>query len=94
LDRQRIDKWLWNARIVRTRADAAELVQQGHVRVDGERVRAPGRAVKAGNVLTVSLDRAVRVLRVKDFRERRGAAGDAAMLYEAVNAGPPAAAPD
>jgi ribosome-associated heat shock protein Hsp15 len=37
-ERQRIDKWLWHARIVRTRSDAARLVGAGHTRVNGQRV--------------------------------------------------------
>jgi len=39
--RQRIDKWLWHARLARTRSVAAALASAGHVRVNGARVRAP-----------------------------------------------------
>jgi len=63
-DRQRIDRWLWNARIVRTRSAAASLAIVGHVRVNGVRVAAPGRDVKCGDVVTVALDGGVRVLKV------------------------------
>jgi ribosome-associated heat shock protein Hsp15 len=82
--RQRIDKWLWHARVVRTRAAAADLVRAGHVRLNGERVTAAGHAVKAGDVVTVALDRRVRLLRVISFAERRGSAADAQALYEEV----------
>jgi len=82
--RQRIDKWLWHARVVRTRSAAAALVAAGHVRIDGERVRAPGHAVRPGQVVTVALDRHVRLLRVIAFAARRGDAAAAAALYEAV----------
>ena len=37
LDRQRVDKWLWHARVVRTRAGAAALTASGHVRINGQR---------------------------------------------------------
>jgi ribosome-associated heat shock protein Hsp15 len=84
LERQRIDKWLWHARVVRTRAAAAALADSGHVRLNGERVRAASRAVRRGDVLTIALDRAVRVMRIADFSERRGSAGEAATLYEAI----------
>jgi ribosome-associated heat shock protein Hsp15 len=84
LDRQRIDKWLWHARVVRTRADAAALVAAGHVRVNGRRVDGPGRAVRPGDVLTVALDRTVRVLKVVAFAERRGSAADARVLSETL----------
>lgn len=60
---------------------AAALADKGCVRVNGERVGAASRAVKAGDVVTVALDR-VRVLRVLAFSERRGSARDASILFE------------
>jgi ribosome-associated heat shock protein Hsp15 len=80
LDRQRIDKWLWHARVVRTRQAAAALVASGHVRVNSQRIDAPSRAVRPGDVVTVALDRAVRVLKVLGFAERRGSADAARAL--------------
>jgi ribosome-associated heat shock protein Hsp15 len=80
LDRQRIDKWLWHARVVRTRQAAASLAASGHVRVNGQRIDAPSRAVRPGDVVTVALDRAVRVLKVLGFAARRGSADDARAL--------------
>jgi ribosome-associated heat shock protein Hsp15 len=82
LERQRLDKWLWHARVVRARAGAAALVEAGHVRINGAREKSPGHAVKAGDVVTVSLDRVVRVLKVVGFSERRGDAAAAIPLYE------------
>ena len=81
-DRQRIDKWLWHARVVRTRTSAAALVDAGQVRLNGERVSATSRAVKAGDVITVALDRTVRIMKVTGFAERRGDADAARVLYE------------
>lgn len=82
MDRQRIDKWLWHARLVRTRVEAAALVAKGHVRLNGVRVLAPGRSLKAGDVLTVALDARVHVLKVTAFAERRGDAQSAHALYD------------
>jgi ribosome-associated heat shock protein Hsp15 len=81
-DRQRIDRWLWHARLVRTRDAAAALASAGYVRVNGARIDAPSRMVRAGDVVTVALERRVRVLKVKAFRERRGPAGSIEALYE------------
>jgi ribosome-associated heat shock protein Hsp15 len=81
LERQRLDKWLWHARVVKARSSAALLVETGHVRVNGVRETAPGRAVKLGDVLTVGLDRTVRLLKVVAFAERRGDASSARVLY-------------
>ena len=85
MDRQRIDKWLWHARVVRTRSDAAALAAAGHVRINGRRIDEPSRPVRPGDVVTVALDRTVRVLRVVAFAERRGSAADARALCEALD---------
>ena len=91
MDRQRIDKWLWHARVVRTRAAAAALAAGGHVRVNGQRIDAPSRAVRPGDVVTVALDRTVRVLEVVGFAERRGSPADARAVYADIElAGAPA----
>jgi ribosome-associated heat shock protein Hsp15 len=88
LDRQRIDKWLWHARVVRTRSQAAGLAAAGHVRINGQRVNAPSRAVRPGDVVTVALDRVVRVLKVVGFAERRGSADAARALCETLEPPP------
>jgi ribosome-associated heat shock protein Hsp15 len=81
VERQRLDKWLWHARLVKARTSAARLVEAGHVRINGVRETAPGHAIKLGDVVTVGLDRSVRVLKVVGFAERRGDAASARMLY-------------
>jgi ribosome-associated heat shock protein Hsp15 len=82
LERQRLDKWLWHARVVKARTSAAALVEAGHVRINGVREKAPGHTVKVGDVLTIGLDRSVRILKVAGFAERRGGASAARTLYE------------
>jgi ribosome-associated heat shock protein Hsp15 len=81
-DRQRIDRWLWHARLVRTRDAAAALAGAGYVRINGARIDAPGRMVRTGDVITVALDRGVRVIKVTGFVERRGPGGSGVHLYE------------
>jgi ribosome-associated heat shock protein Hsp15 len=81
VERQRLDKWLWHARLVKARTSAARLVEAGHVRINGVRETAPGHAIKVGDVVTVGLDRSVRVLKVVGFAERRGDAASARVLY-------------
>ena len=82
MERQRLDKWLWHARVVKARTSAAALIEAGHVRINGTREKSPGHAVKLGDVLTVGLDNSVRVLKVAGFSERRGDATAARVLYE------------
>jgi ribosome-associated heat shock protein Hsp15 len=81
-DGQRIDRWLWHARVVRTRPVAAALAESGRVRVNGQRINAPARTVRTGDVLTIALRDSVKILRVTGFAERRGSASDASPLYE------------
>jgi len=84
-DRQRIDKWLWHARVVPTRPAAAGLATSGRVRINGQRIDGAGRAVRSGDVVTVALDGCVRVLKVAGFVERRGSAEVARGLYEELD---------
>ncbi len=88
MDRQRIDKWLWHARVVRTRSAAAQLAVAGHVRVNGQRIDAASRVVRLGDVVTVALDRHVRVLKVSGFADRRGSAAAAHGLCEDLQPAP------
>ena len=87
MERQRLDKWLWHARVVKARTSAAALVEAGHVRINGVREKAPGHSVKVGDVLTIGLDRTVRVLRIVGFAERRGDAPSARALYDDLQGG-------
>ena len=82
MERQRLDKWLWHARVVKARSSAAALVEAGPVRINGVRDKAPGHGVKVGDVLTIGLDRSVRILKVVGFAERRGDAAAARVLYD------------
>jgi ribosome-associated heat shock protein Hsp15 len=86
LDCQRIDKWLWHARVVRTRTAAAGLAEAGYVRVNGSRITAASRSVRLGDVVTIALDRNVRVLKVAGFAARRGSSQIARGLYLEVTA--------
>ena len=73
--------------MVKARTSAAALVESGHVRINGVRERAPGHTVKTGDVLTIGLDRTVRILRVVGFAERRGDAAAARVLYDDLQDG-------
>lgn len=79
--RQRLDKWLWFARLVRSREAAAALVESGGVRVNRLRVVKPGYGVSHGDVLTVAAHGQVRVLEILGLAQRRGASETAVRLY-------------
>lgn len=83
--RQRVDKWLWFARVVKSRTGAAKLVEDGHVRVNSVRIDNPAKSVRPGDVLTVALDQDVRVLKVKAPGERRGPLEEARHLFEELS---------
>ncbi len=79
---QRIDKWLWFARLAKTRTLARKLALSGGVRVNRAKNDSASRPVKPGDVLTISLRSGVRVLRIVDGGTRRGPASEARLLYE------------
>jgi ribosome-associated heat shock protein Hsp15 len=81
VERIRVDRWLWAARLFKTRALAHDAVAGGHVRVNGERVK-PARDVRANDVLEVRAGDFVRTVVVLGVAERRGPARVAATLYE------------
>jgi ribosome-associated heat shock protein Hsp15 len=81
VERVRVDKWLWAARFVKTRSAATELVQAGHVKVGGERVK-PAREVGPGDKVEIRLGTTRRVVIVTGVADRRGPAKVAATLYE------------
>src|SRR5262245_53943557 len=79
--RLRIDRWLWCARFYKTRSLAAQAVRGGHVRLNGQRVKA-AHAVKIGDALTIVLrDDAERDVTIAAIPERRGPAPEAAACY-------------
>jgi ribosome-associated heat shock protein Hsp15 len=83
--RQRLDKWLWHARVVKTRTAAAELVTSGYVRINGNRAQQAAKLVALGDIVTIALSRRVVVLEVLGFSERRGPFAEASKLYRAID---------
>lgn len=78
----RLDKWLFHARLFKTRGLAASRIEGGGVRLNGQPCRKPGRAVKPGDLLVVSAFGHVHSLRILGLGTRRGPAPEAQMLYE------------
>lgn len=80
----RLDKWLWHARIYKTRTLATEMVQRGKVRVNRAITKKPSASVMPGDVLTLLQGRDVRVLRITGLPERRGPATEAQAHYDDI----------
>ncbi len=78
----RLDKWLFQARFLKSRGLAADLVAEGRVRVNGQPTDKPARAVAEGDVLTFALHGHVHVVRIRQLGTRRGPAAEAQVLYE------------
>ena len=87
-DSQRLDLWLWHARVRKGRAECARLVEAGTVRINRQLTDKPHAKVRPGDVLTLALGDAeqgsVRVWRVVALSERRGPPAAARLLYEDV----------
>ncbi|MCC7254075.1 RNA-binding S4 domain-containing protein [Hyphomicrobium sp.] len=79
---QRLDKWLWFARIAKSRTLAATAVTEGKIKVNRVKAEKASQLVKIGDVITSRLTRTVRVLKVAGIGERRGPAAEAQRLYE------------
>ena len=94
---QRLDKWLWFARIVKSRTLAVQLVQDGKVRVNRAKVAKPAQTVRPDDVLTIVIRGNVQVLKVVAPGTRRGPPAQARLLYELlsppIGAGPEAGEP-
>ena len=80
----RIDKWLFCARLCRTRETAQAVIAAGKVRRSGARVEKPGQAVRPGDVLTLAVGGKVRVVRVLAMAEKRGPVAEAQTLYDII----------
>ena len=87
-DRQRIDKWLFFSRAVKSRSLAAKLVVAGRVRINSDKAAQASDLVKPGDVLTITLDRRISVWKVLATGVRRGPAEEARTLYEDMSPPP------
>jgi ribosome-associated heat shock protein Hsp15 len=87
-DQQRLDAWLWCARLVKSRARAVALVREGRVRINRRPTEKPDARVRPGDVLTVPLGQAVRVVAIRGLARRRGPAAQACLLYDEVREAP------
>ena len=77
----RVDKWLWVARLLKTRALAAEAVKAGRVRVNGD-VAKPSKEVGAGDQLELRTGAVRMHVVIKGVAPRRGPASEAIKLYD------------
>jgi len=87
---QRLDKWLWFARVVKTRSLAQKLVLDGRVRVNRERTAKPAQTIHVGDLVSVELGQRLRLFEVLAVGARRGPASEAADLFRDL--APPAPA--
>lgn len=80
----RLDKFLWFARIVKTRALAQTLAGQGRIRLNGRVIDKAHAPVRIGDVLSFALRGTVRVLRIESLPIRRGPPVEARALYTEI----------
>ena len=81
----RFDKWLWAARFYKTRSLAAQAIDAGQARLDGERVK-PAHALREGTLVSVRRHGIVVEVVVTACSDRRGSASEAARLYRETEA--------
>ena len=76
----RVDKWLWAARFFKTRSLAAQAVEGGKVKLNGQRVK-PAKEIQDGDVLAIQVGDYEWVVTVRALSARRGPAEEARKLY-------------
>jgi ribosome-associated heat shock protein Hsp15 len=86
-DSLRLDKFLWFARIVKTRALAQTLAEQGRLRLAGRVIDRAHAPVRVGDVLSFAVHGRVRVLKVEALPARRGPPAEARALYTEIETG-------
>ena len=87
-DSLRLDKFLWFARIVKTRSFAQAMAERGHLRIDGRPVDRAAAPVRIGNILTFATHRGdVRTIRVETLPIRRGPPSEASTCYVDLTVG-------
>jgi len=86
--KERLDKFLFFSRAIKSRTLAQKVIETGAVRVNSERTDRSDHKVGAGDVLTMSLHNRIVVWRILDCGTRRGPATEAQGLYEDLS--PPA----
>lgn len=77
----RLDRFLWWARLAKTRSAAQAIAADGRLRIDGRAIDRAHAQVRVGNVLTYAAQGRVRVLRVEALPARRGPAPEAQLCY-------------
>ncbi|UZK64994.1 RNA-binding S4 domain-containing protein [Sphingomonas sp. M1-B02] len=77
----RLDRFLWFARIAKTRSAAQAIAEKGTLRLDGRRIERAAAPVRVGCILVFPLYGQVRALRVEALPSRRGPPAEAATLY-------------
>ena len=77
----RIDKWLWAARFFKTRSLALAAIENGRVKLDGQRVK-PAREVRPGDRLAIRIGEHEWLLTIRGLSMQRGPAPVAQRLYE------------
>jgi ribosome-associated heat shock protein Hsp15 len=77
----RLDRWLWAARVFRSRSLAAEACDGGKVTVNGNSAK-PHKLVRPSDEIAITLPNGKRTLKLRDVAERRGPASVARLLYD------------
>lgn len=86
--KQRLDKWLFFSRAVKSRTLAQKLIETGAIRVNSERTIRTDHPVGTGDVLTMTIHERLLVYKILDPGERRGPAPEAQALYEDLSPPP------
>jgi ribosome-associated heat shock protein Hsp15 len=89
--RMRLDVFLWRARFFKARTSATEAIEASGARIERDsqirRVDKPASPVEAGDIISFACPAGIRLIRILHLPQRRGPPAEAALCYEAVEAG-------
>lgn len=83
----RIDKFLWFARLAKSRSAAQAMAEQGIMRLNGRRIERAHSATRVGDLITLAQGDRIRVVRILALPARRGPAAEAQACYEELMLG-------
>lgn len=81
---QRIDLWMWHARIYKTRSISTKFIKLGHIRLNSCLVTKSAHAIKMNDILTFPWNEQIRVIKVLNLTKQRVAAKNISLIYQEI----------
>lgn len=81
---QRIDLWMWHARIYKTRSISTKFIKLRHIRLNSCLVSKSAHTIKINDILTFPWNEQIRVIKVLNLTKQRVAAKNISLIYQEI----------